>query len=160
MDALTQETIDYVAVNRLQHAYADIATRRAWEELDEIFVPEIPIVINLRDRDPLEFESCEGFRGFVSAAVDKFEFFEFVILNTRVYLSHEDDPDTAVARMYMSELRQDHAAHRWSVIYGVYHDRFRRLDGRWWFTGRSYSSLGRPAAADIEAFDFPSPEPF
>ena len=34
MDAVTQESIDYVAVNRLQHAYADIATRRAWNELD------------------------------------------------------------------------------------------------------------------------------
>jgi hypothetical protein len=160
MDALTQETIDYVAVSRLHHAYADIATRRAWEELDEIFVPDIPIVINLRDRDPLEFDSCEGFRGFVSEAVDNFEFFEFVILNTRVYLSHGNDPDTAVARMYMSELRQDQAAQRWSAVYGVYHDRFRRIDGQWWFASRHYSSLARPAAKDIDAFDFPSPEPF
>ena len=27
---VNQETVDYVAVSRLQHAYADIATRRAW----------------------------------------------------------------------------------------------------------------------------------
>ena len=39
---LAQETIDYIAVSRLHHAYADIATRRAWGELDEIFVPEHP----------------------------------------------------------------------------------------------------------------------
>ena len=160
MDAVTQETIDYVEVNRLHHAYADIVTRRAWAELDEIFVADIPIVINLRDRDPLVFDSCEGFRGFVSEAVDRFEFFEFVILNTRVYLNHHGDPDAAVARMYMSELRQDHAEHRWSVVYGVYHDRFRRVDGRWWFVGRSYSSLARRVAKDFDAFDFPSPEPF
>jgi SnoaL-like domain len=160
MDALTQETIDYVAVNRLHHAYADIATRRAWAELDEIFVPDIPIVIDLRDRDPYVFDSCDGFRGFVSQAVDTFEFFEFVIFNSRVYLNHEGDPDAAVARMYMSELRQDHAEHRWSQVYGVYHDRFRRIDGRWWYVGRNYSSLARPAAKDLDAFDFPSPEPF
>ena len=106
------------------------------------------------------FDSCEGFRGFVSEAVDRFEFFEFVILNTRVYLNHQGDPDAAVARMYMSELRQDHAEQRWSVVYGVYHDRFRRVDGQWWFVGRNYSSLARPAAKDVDAFDFPSPEPF
>src|SRR5438046_8448449 len=141
MADITQETIDYIAVNRLQHAYADIATRRAWAELDEIFVPDIPISIDLRDREPLVFDSCEGFRAFVSAAVDRFEFFEFVLLNPRVYLEHEGDPDAAVARMYMSELRQDHAEHTWSVVYGVYLDRFRRLDGRWWFVSRNYSSL-------------------
>jgi hypothetical protein len=154
-----QETIDYIAVNRLQHAYADIATRRAWDELDEIFVPDIPVVIDLRDREPYRFESRDTFRDFVSAAVDHFEFFEFVLLNTRVYLNHEGDPDTAVARMYMSELRQDHAELRWTAVYGVYHDRFRRIDGQWWFASRNYSSLGRPAR-DIDSFDFPSPEPF
>jgi len=159
MADITQETIDYIAVNRLQHAYADIATRRAWAELDEIFVPDIPISIDLRDRDPLVFDSCEGFRGFVSAAVDRFEFFEFVLLNTRVYLEHEGDPDAAVARMYMCELRQDHAEHTWSVVYGVYLARFRRLDGRWWFVSRNYSSLARPARV-VEAFGFPAPERF
>src|SRR6266487_1670166 len=131
-----QETIDYVAVNRLQTAYADIATRRAWDELDEIFVADIPISINLRDRDAYEFEDRDAFREFVSAAVDRFEFFEFVILNTRVSLNYEGNPDAAVARMYISELRQDHAEHRWSVVYGVYHDHFHRLDDRWWFVSR------------------------
>jgi len=118
MDHL-QETIDYVAVSRLHHAYADIATRRALDELDEIFVPEIPVTIDLRDRDPYVFDSCAGFKDFVSAAVDRFEFFEFVILNSRVYLEHAGDPDRAAARMYMSELRQDTAERRWTVVYGV-----------------------------------------
>ena len=60
----------------------------------------------------------------------------------------------------MSELRQDHAERRWSVVYGVYHDRFRRVDGQWRFVGRNSSSLARPAAKDFDAFEFPSPEPF
>jgi hypothetical protein len=158
MDAV-QETVDYMAVSRLHHAYADIATRRAWDELDDIFVADIPICVDLRDRDTYEFDGRDAFREFVSAAVDRFEFFEFVILNSRVYLQHEGDPDTAVARMYMSELRQDHAEHRWSVVYGVYLDRFERRDGRWWYVSRNYSSLARPAR-DIDAFPFPSPERF
>jgi hypothetical protein len=158
MDPAT-ETIDYIAVSRLHHAYADIATRRAWDELDEIFVPEIPVTIDLRDRDAYEFDSRQAFREFVSAAVDRFEFFEFVILNSRVYLEHGGDADVAAARMYMSELRQDHAERRWSVVYGVYHDQFRRIDGRWWFTARNYSSLARPAH-DVDSFPFPAPAPF
>ena len=116
MPDLAQETIDYIAVNRLQHAYADIATRRAWAELDEIFIPDIPISIDLRDREPYLFDDRDAFREFVSAAVDRFEFFEFVLLNTRVYLEHQGNPDAAVARMYMSELRQDHAERRWSAV--------------------------------------------
>ena len=158
MDA-AQETIDFIAVSRLHSAYADIATRRAWSELDEIFVPEIPVTVDLRDRDPYVFDSRDAFRDFVSAAVDRFEFFEFVILNSRVYLEHEGDPDAAVARMYMSELRQDLAERRWTAVYGVYHDQFRRIDGRWWYVARNYSSLARPAH-DVDSFPFPSPEPF
>src|SRR3954469_8726444 len=94
-----QETIDYVAVSRLHAAYADIATRRAWDELDEIFVPDIPVTVDLRDRDAVQCQSRGAFGGFVSAAVVRFEFFEFVILNSRVYLEHEGNPDAAVARM-------------------------------------------------------------
>jgi SnoaL-like domain len=154
-----RETIDYIAVSRLHHVYADIATRRAWDELDEIFVADIPVSIDLRDRDPYEFAGRDAFKEFVSAAVDRFEFFEFVILNSRVYLEHGGDPDAAVARMYMSELRQDHAEHRWTAVYGVYHDRFRRVDGQWWYVARNYSSLARPAH-DVESFPFPTPDPF
>jgi hypothetical protein len=156
---VAQETIDYVAVSRLHHAYADIATRRAWAELDDIFVPELPVTLDLRDRDAMTFDGRDAFREFVSAAVDRFEFFEFVILNSRVYLQHGGDPDAAAARMFMSELRQDHAEHRWTVVYGVYHDQFRRIDGRWWFVQRDYSSLARPAR-DIDAFPFPATAPF
>jgi len=158
MDA-ARETIDYVAVSRLHSAYADIATRRAWNELDEIFVPEIPVTVDLRDRDAYVFEGRDAFCDFVSAAVDRFEFFEFVILNSRVYLAHGGDPDAAVARMYMSELRQDHAERRWTAVYGVYHDQFRRIDGRWWYVQRDYSSLARPAH-DVDSFPFPSSAPF
>ena len=32
-------------------------------------------------------------------------------------------------------------------MYGVYHDQFQRIDGRWWYVSRNYSSLARPAHA-------------
>jgi len=55
--------------------------------------------------------------------------------------------------MYMSELRQTHDGH-WSQVYGVYHDRLRRVDGQWFLAHRIYHSLARnnvPAAL----YDFP-----
>ena len=46
-----QETVDYVAVRRLQDSYADIVTRRAWAEFHDIFVPDIDVVIDIRKGD-------------------------------------------------------------------------------------------------------------
>ena len=41
MDETTlQDTIDHVAITRLQSAYADIVTRRSWAELETIFLPD------------------------------------------------------------------------------------------------------------------------
>ncbi len=54
MDArIDQETIDYIALRRLQNSYADIVTRRAWPELARIFVPDIEVVIDRRNVAPL-----------------------------------------------------------------------------------------------------------
>ena len=34
------ETVDYVAIQRLQAAYADVVNRRAWPELADLFRPD------------------------------------------------------------------------------------------------------------------------
>ena len=44
-DSSTRELLDHVGVTRLQQAYADLATRRAWDELDQLFLPDARIVI-------------------------------------------------------------------------------------------------------------------
>jgi len=154
-----QETIDYVALRRLQNAYADIVSRRAWPELEEVFRPDTHVVVDTRVGDPFEFVGPGPFGEFVRNSIERFEFFQFVIRNTRLFIGADADPDAAKGRMYMSELRQDRASGRWTTIYGIYHDHYRRIDGRWWFASRRYSSLARPVA-DVEVFDFPSPEPF
>jgi SnoaL-like domain len=159
MDAALQETVDYVGVRRLQNAYADVVSRRTWSELDELFLPEAEVVVDVGGEDAYVFTGPREFAGFVDTAVSRFEFFQFVILNTRVFLQHEGDPDAATARLYMSELRQDHAAGRWTLVYGIYHDHYRRIDGRWWFQSRHYSTLAR-TASDMDVFPFPAPEPF
>jgi hypothetical protein len=54
MDAMTADAIDYIALRRLQSAYADISTRRAWAELHEIFLPEAVVSVDRRNAAPLE----------------------------------------------------------------------------------------------------------
>ena len=163
MEPELQETIDYIAVRRLQNAYADIVTRRAWEELHDVFVPDIEVVLDTRRGEPLRLRGPQAVGDFIDQAIAEFDFFEFVILNTRVSLGHTPhlgdgvgDPDAASARMWMNELRHEQAAGgRWTLVYGLYQDEFRRIDGRWWFVARRYQSLAR-TARDFDVFPMPA----
>jgi hypothetical protein len=152
-DDLQQETIDYVAICRLQAAYADSVTRRAWAELDELFVPSATVTVDTVTSAPIELVGPTAVGDFISAAVERFEFFELVILNTTVELRHDGDADTARARVFTCELRQDRSNGRWTNAFGVYHDEYRRIDRRWWYARRRYQSLARTGRAEI--FPFP-----
>jgi hypothetical protein len=148
--ALTQETIDYIAIRRLQAAYADIVTRRAWPELARIFLPGAQVTVDTMNGSPLLLDGPEGVGGFISEAIAHFDFFEFVILNTVIDI----DGDEAHARMYIWELRHDPVGGR-SNAYGLYRDDYARLDGQWWFAGRRYQSLARTQTTDYAVFPFP-----
>ena len=137
MDPLAQETIDYVGVRRLQQAYADIVTRRAWTELHDVFLPDATVAIDRRSGEPLDLAGPQAVGDFISASIAGLEFFEFVILNTRIFLRHERDSG------------------RWAHAYGIYHDRYQRVDGRWWIARRRYHSLAR-TGRDFEVFAFPT----
>ncbi|HEY5014155.1 MAG TPA: nuclear transport factor 2 family protein [Acidimicrobiia bacterium] len=153
-----QETVDYVAITRLQSAYADSVTRRAWAELEELFVPSATVTVDTVTSDPIELVGPTGVGDFISGAVERFEFFELVILNTTVDLRVGGDPDVARARVFTCELRQDASNGRWTNAFGVYHDEYRRIDGRWWFARRGYQSIARTGRAEI--FPFPQPPEF
>jgi hypothetical protein len=105
--------------------------------------------LDLVTADPLELKGPEEFGNFVGGSIERFEFFEFVILNTVIRVQ---DDDNATGRMYMSELRQDAASGGWSNVFGVYHDTYRRVEGRWRFAARSYQSLARTGRAEVFAF--------
>ena len=152
--AVDEETVDYIAIRRLQSAYADIVTRRAWPELEQIFLPDVGLVLDRRSGDPLVLTGPGPIGDFIAGAISGLDFFEFVVLNTTIALRHQGDADVAVARMYMNELRHDAASGRWNTVYGVYHDVHHRVEGRWWFSSRRYHSLAR-SARDMEVFPFP-----
>jgi hypothetical protein len=149
------ETVDYVALRRLQDAYADIVTRRAWAELEDIFLPDLRLTLDRRTMAPLVLDGPRAIGDFIGTAITGLDFFEFVILNTRVVLRHRGDGDRAVARMYMNELRHDAGSGQWTTVYGVYHDVHRRVDGRWWFAERRYHTLARTGEA-MHTFTFPT----
>ena len=149
--------IDYIAVRRLQDAYADVVNRRAWPEFEDLFRPEAEVVLDTRRGDLLSFTGPGAIGDFIGRSIERFEFFEFVVLGTRVTFDG-DSPDRASARLYMCELRQSAEEGRQSVAYGVYHDDHVRVDGRWWFAQRRYHSLAR-TAPDLAVFPFPDVTP-
>lgn len=149
------DTADYIGVTRLQAAYADTVSRRAWDEFGRIFAPDAVVVVDTGVGDPLRLAGPDGVAGFIAGAIERFEFFQFVPLNTVVETAVGGDPDAAEGRLYICELRQDRDNGHWTNAFGVYHDRYRRgADGRWRFTHRRYQSLARTTGR-AEVFAFP-----
>jgi hypothetical protein len=150
---MTGETDAYVAITRLQAAYADVVTRRAWPQLEPLFAPNAPIRLDLVTRPFVDLAGALALGDFISTAIARFEFFEFVILNAVVDL---DADTTASGRVYMVEIRQEAGGGEWSNAFGVYEDRYVEDGGRWRFAERRYQSLARRIGTD-PASVFPMP---
>jgi hypothetical protein len=137
---VTTDALDYLAITRLQSAYADVVTRRAWSELAALFLPDAPIRIDTVTRPVVELTGPLALGEFIAAAVERFDFFEFVPLNTVVDVA----PDgMARGRLYLVEIRQERDSGAWSNAFGVYDDTYVRHDDRWLFARRGYRSLAR-----------------
>ncbi len=152
MDDEVRDAIDEVAIRRLQAAYADTVTRRVWPEFVDQFVPDAPVHIDTVTNPAIDLVGPGAVGDFIGAALERFEFFEFTILNAHLELRTGGDLDAAQGRLYICELRQEAATHEWTNAYGVYRDDYRRVEGRWLFARRSYQSLARTGG---EVFPFP-----
>ncbi|HEX5265885.1 MAG TPA: nuclear transport factor 2 family protein [Acidimicrobiales bacterium] len=147
------DALAYLSVTRLYASYADVVTRRAWAELDALFLPDAPVHVDRVNAPPIELVGPAAFGEFVAGSIARFEFFEFVILN-HVVRVHGDG--AARGRLYMVELRQDSVTGEWSNAFGVYHDDVVVAGGAWRFAERRYQSLARklgPGRAEV--FPFP-----
>jgi hypothetical protein len=138
--AQLRAAVDEVAIRGLIAAYADVVNRRTWSELSDLFLPDAPLVLDLRDRPAATFDGPEAVGAFIAGAIERFPFFEFVALNVRVL--RDDDADRARVRTYMCELRQDHAGTP-SRAFGLYQDEVVRTPGGWRFAHRRYQSIAR-----------------
>lgn len=155
---MTDDARDYIALRRIQNRYADIVTRRAWEELRQIFQPDCRLELDLGDRSAV-YTGPQSIGDFIGNAISGFSFFQFVILNTVFEI--DIAAGRAAGRMYIQELRQDAASGRRTNAFGVYHDRFTRDEqGRWWFARRRYASFSRtaPPEADVDQVVFELPK--
>jgi hypothetical protein len=149
------DALDYLAITRLQAAYGDAVTRRAWAELLPMFVAGCPVRFDLRTGTVIEKAGAEDIGGFIAASIERFEFFAFTLLNAVVDVAA--DGERATGRLYIRELRQERDSHQWSTAYGLYRDTYRKVDGRWRFASRDYSSLARTAAGGDGMDVFPIP---
>jgi ketosteroid isomerase-like protein len=150
-----QETVDYIAITRLLSAYADAVNRRSWPSFVDLFTPDATVHIDTVTSPAFDLVGPAEVGQFISGAVERFEFFEFVILNTHVEMWPDGDHDVATARVFMHEIRIEHDGGRRTDAHGVYHDRYLRHGGRWVFAERHYQSLSRTPRPDV----FPLPDP-
>jgi len=153
-DELLAEAVHDTGVRRLQHSYADVVNRRAWSEMDRLFLPGAPVVIDRRAGDPLRLVGGGEVGAFIDRAIEQFDFFEFVILNAHIVFPDGPAAESAVGRMFMSEIRHERSTGRLSQAFGVYHDRYRHEGQGWRFAERHYHSLAR-LSGDLEVFPFP-----
>lgn len=144
---------DHVAVERLLGRYADTVTRRAWDELGDLFLSDATVHIDTVTRPAFTVTGPTALGEFIGSAVARFDFFEFVVLNV-VTLPGADD-DHVTARVHMCEQRRDAATGEWSTAYGRYLDRVVRTADGWRFEHRDYRSLGRTGA---DGAVFPHPD--
>ena len=104
----------------------------------ECFEPDAVVRIDTRTREPFPLEGPDALVEFIEAAIRRFAFFEFTILNATV----EVDGQVATGRVYICEVRAE-ADGTWSEAYGLYRDEYRRRDDEWRIAGRRYASLAR-----------------
>ena len=154
-DELVAEAVHDTGVRRLQHAYADVVNRRAWSEMPHLFLPDATVTLDLRSDAALVLTGGIEVGSFIQGAIEQFEFFEFVILNAHIAFPDGPASGHAVSRLFMSEVRQDQEAGRWTTVYGLYHDRYELRSNRWWIAERKYHSLAR-RARDLDAFPLPT----
>ena len=149
---MDDDALAYLAITRLQNTYADVVTRRAWAEMEALFLPDAPITFDLVTRPVIEFVGPAALSAFGSRAIESYEFFEFVSINTVVSVGADG---TARGRLYTIEPGQLETG-EWNTAFGVYHDSYALVDGRWRFSQRHYRTLARRQdGARAEVFPFP-----
>jgi hypothetical protein len=140
---MTAASDDYLGITQLQSEYADCITRRAWNELDQLFRPDATLLVS-DGRASRTIEGPTAIGALIDRVVASLDSIFFVNLNTRIEL-YRDGAGTARARTYIREL---HVAQRFPTpneIYGVYLDRYVNIEHRWWFASREWHALVRTA---------------
>jgi hypothetical protein len=146
---MNDDALAYFAVERLQRAYADMATRRAFVEAASIFTPDATISFDTRSDEVFEITGPVEFDAFGTKMTAGFTFYEYIPLNFVVTVA----PDgTASGRSYSLEVAQSERSREWIEFYGVYDDEYRVFHGEWRFSKRHYRTYARRTAGRLKAY--------
>jgi hypothetical protein len=146
---MTDETNAFIAIMRLQRAYADISTRRAWDEMPSLATPDAQFVFDTRSGQVFEINGAAEFAEFGAKMIRGFSFYEYIPLNFVVTFG---SGSTASGRSYSLEVAEDRDSRDWLDFYGVYEDEYALFEGEWRFARRHYRTFGRRRAGELQAF--------
>jgi hypothetical protein len=146
---MDDDAIAYLAIQRLQRAYADIATRNAWSEVGSLTTPDARFTFDTHSGTVFEVKGPAEFAAFGSQMNQRFRFYEYVPLNFVVTIGTDG---TARGRSYSLEVAEDGETGKWNEFFGVYDDEYAVFEGTWRFARRQYRTYGRRTDGRLEAF--------
>jgi len=146
---MDDDAIAYLAIQRLQRSYADIATRQAWDEVPSLATPDAKFSFDTHSAKVIEIEGPVEFGEFGARANQRFAFYEYIPLNFVVTIGTDG---TARGRSYSLEVAEDRETGDWLEFYGTYRDEYAVFEGAWRFAGRHYQTYGRRAGGALTAF--------
>jgi hypothetical protein len=128
---------DRAAIEELATAYAYAVDDRDWVRWEALFRPD----------GLIDYESAGGITGTPAELAvwmpDAMAVFDFCLHTTTTHEIRFTDPDGAVGRVHVfnrNGVRWEGEAEIVDVS-AVYHDRYVRLDGRWWIAERVEQTL-------------------
>jgi hypothetical protein len=154
VQTMTDEDRAYLAIQRLQRAYADVATRGAWAEVVSLLAPDCRITFDTRSAQVLEVCGADEFAQFAAKMTGAFSFYELIPQNFVVTI---DSDGTARGRSYSLEVGEDAKTGQWLEFYGVFSDEFVLLDDDWRFSRRHYQTYARRRGGRLESFQLSGP---
>jgi hypothetical protein len=146
---MNEDTVAYIAIQRLQRAYADVSTRHAWDEVASLATPDARFSFDTYTGKTFEIDGPVAFAEFGAKMTGTFSFYEYIPLNFVVDI-HPDG--TAQGHTYSLEVSEDRESGDWVDVYGVYSDQYAIFEGSWRFSRRHYRTYGRRAAGRLQAF--------
>jgi hypothetical protein len=137
---VNDDPASHLGITALHAAYADIASRRAWDELRTVVLPDARLTFDLGTGEPIEIVGPDALAAFGRRATAAFAFYLYQPLNTALVTS---GPTNATGRFYALEIGVDRESGEWHEIYGGYDDEYRNVDGGWVFAQRAFRVLAQ-----------------
>jgi SnoaL-like domain len=126
----------YTAIEQLQRAYGDVASRAAWHEVGSLLTDEAHIQFTLSSGAVFEIVGVAAFVEFAEKMASS-PFFEYIPLS---FVVSRGADGSLVGRTYSLEVAENDAG-EWVESYGLYEDTYDQVDGRWRFARRLHRTI-------------------